>query len=163
VDVDIDQYYRRYGPLVLQRCRRLLGDDDEAMDAMQDTFVRLMRYQDRLTGRSPGALLHRMATNVCLNRVRASKSRPTHPDGELLTRIAGADAPERTVWARLGLQRLFAGEPEDSRTMAVMVLLDGHTHEQVAALVGLSVSGVRYRLRRLRGQIRELEGGKDAA
>ena len=41
--------------------------------------------------------------------------------------------------------------------MAVMHLLDGLTLEEVAAETGLSVSGVRKRLRTLRSNVRELE------
>ena len=42
--------------------------------------------------------------------------------------------------------------------MAVMHFVDGLTYEEVAAEVGLSVSGVRKRLRTLKGRARALEG-----
>ena len=48
------------------------------------------------------------------------------------------------------LDRLFGREPASTRTMAVMHYLDGFTLEQVASETGLSVSGVRKRLRLLR-------------
>ena len=35
----IETWYKRYGPLVLRRCRRLLGSDELAREAMQDVFV----------------------------------------------------------------------------------------------------------------------------
>lgn len=128
------------------------------MDAMQDTFVQLIRYQDRLTDDAPSSLLYRMATNVCLNRIRSSKRKPEHPGDELLQRIAGSLGPEKRVLARLGLGRLFAREQESTQTIAVMHLLDGMTLEEVAGEVGLSVSGVRKRLRQLRAHLVELEG-----
>jgi RNA polymerase sigma-70 factor (ECF subfamily) len=56
------------------------------------------------------------------------------------------------------LQRLFGREQASTRTIAVMHLLDGLTLEEVAAEVGLSVSGVRKRLRGLRSHVQELEG-----
>jgi len=34
--IDVDAYYRRYGPMVLRRCRKLLGQEQDALDAMQD-------------------------------------------------------------------------------------------------------------------------------
>ena len=35
-DINIEEYYTRYGPMVLRRCRQLLRDEDRALDAMQD-------------------------------------------------------------------------------------------------------------------------------
>src|SRR5262245_14594746 len=40
--VDVEDLSRRYGAMVLRRCRRLLGDESEALDASQDVFVRLL-------------------------------------------------------------------------------------------------------------------------
>jgi RNA polymerase sigma-70 factor (ECF subfamily) len=45
-EVDIEAYYRRYAPMVLRRCRRLLRDEEEAVDAMQDVFVRMMQRRE---------------------------------------------------------------------------------------------------------------------
>ena len=58
------------------------------------------------------------------------------------------------------LDRIFARVPESSRTIAVMHLVDGMTLEEVADAVGLSVSGVRKRLRALSSLAIEL---RDAA
>ncbi len=156
--IDIDELYRRYGPMVMRRCRRMLTDEEQASDAMQDTFVQLIRYQHRLTDTAPSSLLYRMATNVCLNRIRSSKRKPEHPDDELLQRIAGSMGPEKRMLARLGLGRLFAREKASTQTIAVMHLADGMTLQEVAGAVGLSVSGVRKRLRQLRTHLVELEG-----
>ena len=59
--------------------------------------------------------------------------------------------------ARQLLSRLFGSEPESTRVIAVLHLQDGLTLEQVAEEVQMSVSGVRKRLRRVRGELQELE------
>lgn len=156
--IDVEETYRRFGPMVLRRCRRLLRDEEEAVDAMQDTFVRLIRSQDRLTDGAPSSLLYRMATNVCLNRIRSRSRRPEDPDDELLARVASLEEPEARLTARSVLDRIFAREQPSTRTIAVLHLLDGMTLEEVAEAVGLSVSAVRKRLRTLRGHLVELEG-----
>ena len=68
--MNVDQLYRRYGPMVIRRCTQLLRDEEQALDAAQDVFVRLMERQDRLKDDYPSSLLYRMATNLCLNRIR---------------------------------------------------------------------------------------------
>jgi len=155
--VDVEDLYRRYGPMVLRRCRALLKDEERAVEAMQDTFVQVLRRQDTLEVSAPSSLLYRIATNTCLNRIRSRKRHPEHPDDDLLVRIASASDDEGRGVARLMLDRIFANERPSTRTMAVMHLLDGMTLQEVADEHGLSVSGVRKRLRTLRTHVRELE------
>ena len=158
--IDVEAYYRQYGPMVLRRCRRFLTDENQAVDAMQDTFVKLLRYQNRLKHETPSSLLYRMATNVCLNQIRASQRRPEDPDQELLARVAALDEPtvESRLSARNLLARLFSSERASTRTIATLHFLDGMTFEEVAREVGMSVSGVRKRLRPLRARLCELQG-----
>src|SRR5688572_9929353 len=118
--------------MVLRRCRRLLRDEDEALDACQDVFVRVMEHRDRLDGEFPSSLLYRIATNVCLNRIRDRARRPATPDEELLASIAAAEPPGGGSEARLLLDWLFRRHPESSRTIAVLYYVDGLTHEEVA-------------------------------
>ena len=77
---------------------------------------------------------------------------------DTLVAIARVAAPEDRSAARDLLDRLFGAEPDSTATIAVMHLLEGHTHQEVADAVGLSVSGVRKRLRKLRGLLDQLEG-----
>jgi RNA polymerase sigma-70 factor (ECF subfamily) len=155
--LDIEQLTDRYGPMVLRRCRRLLCDEDEAMDACQDVFVRLVERSDRIEARYPSSLLYRMATNLCLNRIRDRRRHPVTHDDDLLSRIASFERPGAAAEARSLLDRLFGRHPESSRTIAVLHHVDGLTLEQVAAEVGMSVSGVRRRLRGLRATLASWE------
>lgn len=156
-ELDVEQLCRRYGPMVLRRCRRLLGTEEEARDACQDVFVRLVEYRQRLDGEYPSSLLYRMATNVCLNRIRDRARQPATVDDDRLYRIATAEEPGAQSDARVLLDRLFGRHPESSRTMAVLHYVDGLTLDEVAGETGLSVSGVRKRLRKLSETLRGME------
>jgi RNA polymerase sigma-70 factor (ECF subfamily) len=155
--LDVENLSERYGPMVLRRCRQLLHDEDEAMDICQDVFVRLLERRDRLDARYPSSLLYRIATNLCLNRIRDRKRRAPAAGEETLHRIASAEETGARSEARLLLERLFGRHPESSRTIAVLHHLDGFSLEEVAEMVGLSVSGVRKRLRGLRHTLVEME------
>jgi RNA polymerase sigma-70 factor (ECF subfamily) len=157
--IDVEALYRRFGPMVVRRCRFLLRDDDEAADVAQEVFVRLLRHRERLDDRHPSSLLYRMATNLSLNRIRDRKRRPELPGDALLERIARLDSLD----APLLLERLFGRQPESTRTMAVLHHVDGLTLEEVARECGMSVSGVRRRLRLLREALRRMQqGGPEA-
>ena len=155
-DIDVEALSRQYGPMVLRRCRRLLRDEDEALDACQDVFVRVIEHRARLEARYPSSLLYRIATNVCLNRIRDSRRDPVTRDEAVLADIARAEEPGGASEARLLLARLFGRHPESTRTMAVLHYVDGLTLEEVAAETGLSLSGVRKRLRKLRTTLTEM-------
>lgn len=154
--VDVESMYRRYGPMVLRRCRQILGDPQQASDAMQDVFVQIVRRREDLDDRASSSLLYRTATNVCLNRLRTRRRKPGDPASDTLDRIASAGAEVDRGEARAVLRRLFGGEPESTATIAMLHLHDGLTLEQTAHEVGMSVSGVRKRLRKLRATLGDL-------
>jgi RNA polymerase sigma-70 factor, ECF subfamily len=155
--LDVEALSLRYGAMVLRRCRRLLRDEDEALDACQDVFVRLFVNRRRLDAAFPSSLLYRIATNVCLNRIRTRKRRPESPDEEVLAAIASAESPGGESEARMVLDWLFGRHPESTRTIAVLHYVDGLTLEEVARQTKMSVSGVRKRLRKLRLMLTETE------
>jgi RNA polymerase sigma-70 factor, ECF subfamily len=160
--VDIEAFYKVHGPMVLRRCRRLLRDEAKAVDAMHDVFVEILRRKDTLDDSSPAGLLLTTATHVSLNRLRSERRKPEDRDDEMLFHIAALDtnpggAENRTLASRI-LDRLFAGQPESTRLIAVLHYVDRLTLEEVAAEVGLSVSGVRKRLRTLKERLPLTEG-----
>jgi RNA polymerase sigma factor (sigma-70 family) len=148
--LDVESLYRKYGPMVLRRCRHLLRDEEKAADAMQETFVRLLRSRDRLTDAAPSSLLYCIATNVCLNVIRSERGRFASCGDELLELMAGKDDVAAMGEAKGLIEALFESEEESTRTMAVLHYVDGLTFEETASRVGLSVSGVRKRLAGLR-------------
>ena len=119
--------------------------------------MKLLRYQHRLTDAAPSSMLYTMATNVCLNMMRSTRRRPLEVGEETLELIASTDNVERRALDRLALDEIFGRERVSTKTMAVMHYVDGMTLEEVASHVGLSVSGVRKRLRQLKEHTRARE------
>jgi RNA polymerase sigma-70 factor, ECF subfamily len=143
--------------MVLRRCRKLLGDEHAARDAMHDVFVQLLSNQQTLADHAPSSLLFRIATNVCLNRIRSRKRRPEDGDPDMLEQIAEQTDPTARNAARQALDALFRNEPSNTALIAVLHLHDHMTLEEVAAEVGMSVGGVRKRLAKLRVKLHDLE------
>ena len=140
--MDIETLYHTYGPMVHRRCRQLLRDEEQALDAMQDVFVQLLKHKERLKVTYPSSLLYRITTNLCLNRIRDNRRLPETPGEEYLCRIADLEGLEPRLDARFLLDKLFGLHPTSTRTMAVLHFVDGMTLEEVAREVGMSVSGV---------------------
>ncbi len=152
--IDVEQFYTKYGPMVLRRCRSLLKNEEQALDAMQEVFVKVLQKADVLDDRAPSSLLYTIATNICLNELRKNRSRFVNDGNEMLDTIAAFESGfrdhEEVVLTGHFLEQLFASEKETTRTMAVLHYVDGYTLEQTADMMEMSVSGVRKRLRGLR-------------
>ena len=159
--LDVEALYRKYGPMVLRRCRSLLGNEERARDAMQDTFVRLLKSRESLTGEAPSSLLYCIATNVCLNLIRAERRRPADCDEELVALAAGSDDVAAMSQARGLIDAIFGLEDPSTRVMATLHYVDGLTLEETAARVGLSVSGLRKRLARLKRRSKAFMEGSE--
>ena len=149
--------YEAYAPMVFRRCVFLLKDDAEAKDMVQNVFLRVYERVDSLDLSQPSSLLWNTATRLCLNRIRDKKRRGLDVDSsELLLTIACAEEDDG-IEARGLLAKIFSKEQESTRTIATLHFVDGMTLEETAETVGLSVSGVRKRLRTLQAKIKNLE------
>lgn len=154
MEINIEEYYSRYGPMVLRRCRQLLRDEEKALDAMQEVFTKLMVRKKSLKGTYPSSLLFRISTNICLNMIRDQKyHRSIDSDSEdLLIDLASYDEGENKMIVRDMLDRLFRKEKQSTREIATLHFVDGMTLQEVAEEVGLSLSGVRKRIRELKAR-----------
>lgn len=139
--------YREYGPAVFRRCLRLLKDREEARDATQEVFVKLVRDMKRLADRETVLpWVYRVATNHCLN-LRRDASRRGEEELEPALEIAAATPlelfPERQL-----VQRVLSRFDATTQAVAVGVLVDGMEHEELAAALGISRRTVSRRLDR---------------
>ncbi|HVT21020.1 MAG TPA: RNA polymerase sigma factor [Mycobacteriales bacterium] len=160
---------------VYKLARRMLADPDEAADATQEVFVRVMRSVVGFRGESAfGTWLHRVTVNVCLTMIKKrSQARET---GMVAGRtpfalpnegldIAGDEAaPEdRAETADLVRRSEIALTKLSEEARAVVVLRDieGLSTKEVAGLLGVTENVVKVRLHRAHAKLRELVLGGD--
>jgi len=145
MNIDIEDYYKKYAPMVFRRCHSMLKDEDDALDAAQDVFVNLLRYRKRLHGQFPSSLLYTIATNVCLNRLRRRKLQGNSEDPQVLA-PAVYDPEFERVEDGMIMDAILQNESESTRAICFMYHGDGMTLREIGGLTGLSISGVRKRL-----------------
>ncbi len=153
MNINVEELYKKYGPMVLRRCRFLLKDEEKSLDAMQDVFVNLILNSEKIEDTYPSSLLYRIATNICLNIIRSEKRHPVTTDDELFNYIADYRDPSEEIAANDLLDLIFNGEKPTTREIAIMLYIDRMTLEQTAFQSGLSVSGVRKRMRVLKEKV----------
>ena len=147
---DFEEIYRKFAPMVLRRCRAILKDEDKALDAMQDVFLRIMETKCKIKDLC-SSLFYVTATRVCLNKIRSEKLR-SGPDFEVISEVIADDCSEierDKIEAGMILETIFAGRDSKDSLIATLHYVDGLTLEETAEQIGMSVSGVRKRLREL--------------
>lgn len=161
MDDDIEEYgfkqlYEKYGPMVLRRCRGMLKNEEDAFDAMQDCFVKLLESVDLKKIKHPSSYLYMAATNICLNKIRGGAK--SIDGAAILETIAAAEDDNERMMARELIESFFSRADVTLRETAVMYHVDEMTHEQIARATGLSVSGVRRRLSRFAAAVFNFRG-----
>ena len=148
-DEELRALYDQYSPVIFSRCRAILGNDEDAMDAVQETFARVIKHREDFRAESsPLTWMYRISTNYCLNQIRNSKGR--HDKRELNRELLVGDGvahPNSGRWesARV-IRRLLEDADDQTRQIVIHLYFDDMTREQAAQLVGVSLPTLRKRL-----------------
>ncbi len=155
---DFGQLYQKFGPMVLRRCRFILKDEEKALDAMQDVFLRIIESRAKIENLC-ASLFYVTATRVCLNKIRSDKLR-SGPDLEVFAEIIPDEFSEegrQKVESGMILEKIFENRDSKDKLIASLHFADGLTLEETAATVKMSVSGVRKRIRELQNFARRFK------
>lgn len=146
-DAHVDRVYRL--------AYRLAGDDELARDFTQETFIRAFERLDTFRGESRlSTWLHAIATTVALNGLRKVKRFRTRETVlEAADGIAGgARSAEPDLKTRL--RDAIDALPRKYRAVVVMHDVEGYTHEEIAAALGVEVGTSKAQLSRARAKLR---------
>ena len=139
--------FEQYGYAVHRRCLRILGSSSEADDAVQEVFVRVIKYGSTRTGEAPLPWLYRIADRVCFDLInrRRRNAEPTEAERRSAAERAAVGSGLAPEDLRSIVEVLEACRTE-VREVAVLYHLDQLTQEEVAARVGVSRKTVKQRL-----------------
>jgi RNA polymerase sigma-70 factor (ECF subfamily) len=155
---------RREQGHLLSVAKRILRDDDEARDALQDTFLAAHRALPYYQGEARlSTWLHRIAVNASLMRLRSRRRRRE----DLMDDLGASDVPP-AAWAvvdddvcertelRALVRACVAQLPEHYRQVIVLRDLEGRDTQETADALGIGVDAVKMRLHRARAALRAL-------
>jgi len=147
-DAHVDRVYRL--------AYRLAGDDDLARELTQDTFVRAFERLGSFRGESKlSTWLHAVATSVVLNGLRKAKRfRQRETDLDEATGISSGPPPAEPDLKRR-LAQAIDRLPKGYRIVFVMHDVEGYTHEEIGAALGIETGTSKAQLSRARGKLRE--------
>lgn len=145
-DAELADLYERYAHVLFHRCRRILRDDEDANDAVQETFSKVIRNAETFRQQaSPLTWMYTIATNHCLNQLRNRSGRQKkldHHHDDIAPQPA--DAEDREDHARI--LTLLDDADDETRRCVIHTFFDDCTRQETADLVGISVPTVRKRV-----------------
>ena len=149
----------RHQRRVYQFCYRFVANHEDASELAQDAFVRAYRSLAAFEGQAQfSTWLHRITVNACLNRL-ALKTHPQAPIRDLEAAPGheeAADAAllrgERAARVRAAIARL----PKKQRATLILRVYHDLPHEEIARIVGGSVSAAKTNLFHALGNLRKL-------
>lgn len=148
----------RYQSQVAATIIGLIGNTPEAQDVGQEAFVRFFKSLDRFRGDAGvGTYITRIAINLSYNEIRR-RSRHRQRHGGTDTQLAQApDLADRTgSLEHRDIGRALSRLDPKYRSVAVLRLVNGHSTQEVATMLGIPVGTVLSRLSRAQKQLREL-------
>lgn len=140
----------------------VLRNAADAEDAVQETFLRVLRHRDALGEvRDHRVWLIRIVWNIVLDRKRRAKTRPETEDVSDLARVlpaTGLSAEERAAAAQHHARMLGLVDrlPIKEREVLVLSAFEELSSVEIAAVLGVTESSVRSRLFRARNIMADL-------
>jgi RNA polymerase sigma-70 factor (ECF subfamily) len=161
---------RRHKGWLYQFIRRYVGDKDDAYDVLQEAFVAAWGALGRFDPQRPfEAWLRRIALNKCRDRARRNAVR------RAALRVMGFDLASQPHYASvspsggdaeqalLRLQNAIAKLPRQLKEPLVLTMLEGMSHKDAAALLGINPKAVETRVYRAKRQLATMLDPSDLA
>ena len=155
-----EQIVTEHSARVYRLAYRLSGNQHDAEDLTQETFIRVFRSLSSYTPGTFEGWLHRITTNLFLDQVRRRRRIRMEPLGDDAQHVAGPvglGSPERGFEhgnMDQDVQRALDALSPEFRAAVVLCDIEGLSYEEIAATLGIKLGTVRSRIHRARAQLR---------
>ena len=138
--------FDRYSPMLMAKIFSYVGNDDDAKDVLQDTFIKAYTMIDHFAWSGEGSLkawITRIAVNTALNFLRSRRrlgtlTLDTADTGEPPDIADDATVAEVNSIDTSTILEMVAELPDGYRTVFNLYCLDGYSHKEIAEQLGIS-------------------------
>lgn len=146
-EAEIEELYVRYAHVIHYRARNILGTDEDAADAVQETFARVIRHWEQFRAEaSPLTWMYQISTNHCLNQLRNRKGHAKKHEDRREDIVGAAHGAAVEPNDDHTIRALLAEADEETRKILIHLYFDDMTREDTARAVGISQPTLRKRL-----------------
>ena len=150
-------FYDRHVDRVFALARRMTGDESAACDCTQTAFIRMFDKLHTFKGQSRlSTWVHAVAVSIVLQwRRDTARRRQREMPLESIEELP-AQASERAGLIDESIRRAIDALSTTYQTIVVMHDIEGYTHEEIGAALGITAGTSKVRLSRARAKLREL-------
>ncbi|MEZ5104425.1 MAG: sigma-70 family RNA polymerase sigma factor [Draconibacterium sp.] len=154
------QLYKLYYKGMYSICLRILNDETEAEDVMQEAFLSAFKKIESYKGEvSFGAWLKKIVINRSLDHLKKSKVK-FEEINERTAQIEDYQMEMKEVDIKI-LKNAIQSLPDGYRVILSLYLIEGYDHEEISQILGISNSNSRTQFLRAKNKLREILKGKE--
>ena len=160
-----EELYRQHSGRLFSLAVRMLGNQADAEDQLQEIFLSAHRKLESFRGEAAlGTWLYRLAMNQLLDYVRSRAARTGQltdglDDATVLAHAAGHRLADRTI-ERIDLERALTELPEGCRAAFLLHDVEGLEHKEVSDVLGIAEGTSKSQVHKARLKLRALLGGR---
>lgn len=153
-----NELYKRYAGAMYNICRRMMNDEDEAKDLLQDAFVEAFMKINNLKELSTfSAWIKRITVNKCINAIKKKRIfaisidenvDPAGEDESIDKEIIGHEAQ--------AIMNALEQISDGCRTVFNLYLFEGYDHKEISQIMGISESASKSQYSKAKQKIRDL-------
>ncbi|MDW3208812.1 MAG: RNA polymerase sigma factor [Reichenbachiella sp.] len=153
-----NELYKRYAGAMYNICRRMMNDEDEARDLLQDAFVEAFMKIHSLKELSTfSAWIKRITVNKCINAIKKKRIfaisidenvDPADEDEWIDQEIIGHEAQ--------AIMKALEQISDGCRTVFNLYLFEGYDHKEISQIMGISESASKSQYSKAKQKIRDL-------
>jgi RNA polymerase sigma-70 factor (ECF subfamily) len=148
--------WSQHAPHIDAVVRRLVGDPDLAEDIAQEVWIQIFRALPSYRGESQfGTWAHRIAVNRTLNALRKTR-RLTKIETDMEEATVSVEHHSDRTMLAASIEAATAQLSPGARTVFLMHDVEGYTHEEIAAELGITAGGSKSQLFKARAKLRRL-------
>lgn len=149
--------YQLYSRSMYNVGYRIVGNEDDAADVLQEAFISAFNNLDHYRGDSTfGAWLKRIVINKSINVLKRRKMEALPEDDRWDVPEEIADEPEFEELTVERVKKAIQQLPDGYRSVLSLYLLEGYDHQEIGEILGVSESTSKSQLNRAKSKLREL-------
>lgn len=152
------RFYKLYAKAMLNVCYRILNDEDEAKDALQEVFISAFNNFQHYKGQSTvGSWLKRIAVNKALDMIKKRKGIKVElsENEEDIPDEPSRDEAE-VQWEVKKVKEAVRLLPDGFRSVLTMYLIEGYDHKEIAEILNITESTSKSQFNRAKNKLREI-------
>lgn len=149
-----EELYKQYAHLIFLKCKRYLRSEDEAWDATQEVFLKLIsKYETIHEEQAILGWLYRTATNHCIDKLRKKSTieffEETQPDS------SWGNRQDKNLILKTLVEKLMYPWNKKMREVVSLAYIEGYKLQEIADTLGMGESTVRKYLAQFKARSQE--------